>query len=204
MVLEELKENGIVAVVRGKNHEEAISYIEACLSGGIKAIELTYTIPNVNELIEKYRDNENILVGAGSVLDGKMAVQAIKSGAKYIVSPGYNEEVDIVCKSYEVLYLPGCMTVSEMMKAMEQGNKMIKLFPGDLFGPKFVKAVKAPIPGVEIMPTGGVTLENMEEWFKNGVSCVGVGSSLLTGKISEIEERAKKFVDKFEEIKDRR
>ncbi|MGG7178430.1 bifunctional 2-keto-4-hydroxyglutarate aldolase/2-keto-3-deoxy-6-phosphogluconate aldolase [Clostridium paraputrificum] len=204
MVLEELKENGIVAVVRGKNHEEAISYIEACLSGGIKAIELTYTIPNVNELIEKYRDKKNILVGAGSVLNGKMAVQAIKSGAKYIVSPGYNEEVDIVCKSYEVLYLPGCMTVSEMMKAMEQGNKMIKLFPGDLFGPKFVKAVKAPIPGVEIMPTGGVTLENMEEWFKNGVSCVGVGSSLLTGKISEIEERAKKFVDKFEEIKDRR
>lgn len=203
MVLEELKESGIVVVIRGENHEEAISYIEACLRGGIKSIELTYTIPNVVELIKKYSYKKEILIGAGSVLNGRMASDAIDAGAKYIVSPGYSEEVNIVCKASNILYLPGCMTVSEIMNAMDEGNEMIKLFPGDLFGAKYVKAIKAPIPKVGIMPTGGVTLDNIEEWFENGVSCVGVGSSLLKGSLEEIEERAKKFVDKFKEIKAR-
>ncbi len=201
MILEELKDNGIVAVIRGKNIEEATGYVEACIRGGIKSIELTYTIPNVVELIKKYSSNENTLVGAGSVLNGKMASDAIKAGAKYIVSPGYSDEVNAVCKEMNVLYLPGCMTVGEIIKAMDSGNKMIKLFPGDLFGAGFVKAIKAPIPNVEIMPTGGVSIENIDEWFANGVSCVGVGSALTKGTIEEIENKAKEFVNKFNEIK---
>ena len=201
MILNELKANGIVAVVRGKSHEEARGYMEACLRGGIKSLELTYTIPNVCELIKEYSSHEEALIGVGSVLNAKMASDAIEAGAKYVVSPGYSEEVNKVCKEMNVLYLPGCMTVSEIMKAMDAGNKMIKLFPGDVFGAKYVKAIKAPIPNVEIMPTGGVSVDNIEEWFANGVSCVGVGSSLIKGSLEDIENTAKAFMKKMEKIR---
>lgn len=201
MILDDLKARGIVAVIRGKSHEEARGYMEACLRGGIKALELTYSIPNVVELIREYRDHEEALIGVGSVLNGKMASDAINAGAKYVVSPGYSEEVNAVCKSMNVLYLPGCMTVSEIMRAMDAGNKMIKLFPGDAFGPGFVKSIKAPIPNVDIMPTGGVSIDNLEEWFKNGVSCVGAGSSLFKGTLEEIEVLAREFVNKIEKIR---
>lgn len=201
MILSELKANGIVAVVRGKSHEEARGYMEACLRGGIKSLELTYTIPNVCELIKEYSSHTEALIGVGSVLNAKMASDAIEAGAKYVVSPGYSEEVDKVCKEMQVLYLPGCMTVSEIMKAMDAGNKMIKLFPGDVFGAKYVKAIKAPIPNVEIMPTGGVSVDNIEEWFANGVSCVGVGSSLIKGSLEDIENTAKAFVKKMDKIR---
>ena len=201
MILSELKANGVVAVVRGKSHEEARGYMEACLKGGIKSLELTYTIPNVCELIKEYSSHAEALIGVGSVLNGKMASDAIEAGAKYVVSPGYSEEVNKVCKEMNVLYLPGCMTVSEIMKAMDAGNKMIKLFPGDVFGAKYVKAIKAPIPNVEIMPTGGVSVDNIEEWFANGVSCVGVGSSLIKGSLEDIENTAKAFMKKMEKIR---
>lgn len=201
MILDELKANGIVAVIRGESHEQAKGYMEACLKGGIKSLELTYTIPNVVELIREYSSNEQALIGVGSVLNGKMASDAIEAGAKYVVSPGYSEEINTVCKEMNVLYLPGCMTVAEIMKAMDAGNKMIKLFPGDLFGAKFVKAIKAPIPNVEVMPTGGVSVDNIEEWFENGVACVGVGSSLIKGSLNDIENTAKEFISKFKKIK---
>ncbi|MDU1308013.1 MAG: bifunctional 4-hydroxy-2-oxoglutarate aldolase/2-dehydro-3-deoxy-phosphogluconate aldolase [Clostridium perfringens] len=201
MILDELKASGVVAVVRGKSHEEARGYMEACLKGGIKSLELTYTIPNVCELIKEYSSHAEALIGVGSVLNGKMASDAIEAGAKYVVSPGYSEEVNKVCKEMNVLYLPGCMTVSEIMKAMDAGNKMIKLFPGDVFGAKYVKAIKAPIPNVEIMPTGGVSVDNIEEWFANGVSCVGVGSSLIKGSPEDIENTAKAFMKKMEKIR---
>ena len=200
MILSELKANGIVAVVRGKSHEEARGYMEACLRGGIKSLELTYTIPDVCELIKEYSSHTEALIGVGSVLNAKMASDAIEAGAKYVVSPGYSDEVNKVCKEMNVLYLPGCMTVSEIMKAMDAGNKMIKLFPGDVFGAKYVKAIKAPIPNIEIMPTGGVSVDNIEEWFANGVSCVGVGSSLIKGSLEDIENTAKAFMKKMDKI----
>ena len=196
MILSELKANGIVAVVRGKSHEEARGYMEACLRGGIKSLELTYTIPDVCELIKEYSSHTEALI-----LNAKMASDAIEAGAKYVVSPGYSDEVNKVCKEMNVLYLPGCMTVSEIMKAMDAGNKMIKLFPGDVFGAKYVKAIKAPIPNIEIMPTGGVSVDNIEEWFANGVSCVGVGSSLIKGSLEDIENTAKAFMKKMDKIR---
>ena len=201
MILEQLKANGVVAVVRGKSHEEAIGYMEACLKGGVKSLELTYTIPNVCELIKQYSSHAEALIGVGSVLNGKMALDAIEAGAKYVVSPGFSEEVNKICKEKNVLYLPGCMTVSEIMKAMDAGNKMIKLFPGDVFGAKYVKAIKAPIPHVEIMPTGGVSVDNIEEWFANGVACVGAGSSLIKGSNEDIENTAKAFMEKMKKIR---
>lgn len=202
-MLNELKKQGIVAVIRAKDHDEALGYIKACVSGGVKAVELTYTIPNVVDLIKHVSENyEDALVGVGSVLNEKMAKDAIKAGAKYVVSPGFSQEVSNVCKELNTLYLPGCMTVTEVMNALDKGNSMVKLFPGEAFGPKYVKAVKAPIPHVEIMPTGGVSIDNIEEWFEMGVSCVGVGSSLLgAGSLDDIENLAKEFKKKIEKIR---
>ncbi|MDB8806316.1 bifunctional 4-hydroxy-2-oxoglutarate aldolase/2-dehydro-3-deoxy-phosphogluconate aldolase, partial [Romboutsia sp. 1001216sp1] len=114
----------------------------------------------------------------------------------------YSEEVNDVCKELNTLYLPGCMTVSEIMNAQDKGNKMVKLFPGDVFGPKYVKAIKAPIPNIEIMPTGGVDINNVEKWFEMGVSCVGVGSSLFNaGSLEDIENLAKEFVEKIQNVR---
>lgn len=202
-MLNKIKEEGIVAVIRAKNHEEAIGYINACVNGGVKAIELTYTIPNVVELIKYVCENyDDVLVGVGSVLNRKMAKDAIDAGAAYVVSPGFSEEVNTICHEMNILYLPGCMTVTEVMNAMDKGNAMIKLFPGEVFGPKYVKAIKAPIPNVEVMPTGGVSIDNIEQWFKMGVSCVGVGSSLLgAGSLEDIENLAKEFKSKIANIR---
>ncbi|SCH90531.1 MULTISPECIES: bifunctional 4-hydroxy-2-oxoglutarate aldolase/2-dehydro-3-deoxy-phosphogluconate aldolase [unclassified Romboutsia] len=202
-MLEKIKDEGIVAVIRANDHEEAMGYIIACLNGGIKALELTYTIPNVVELITEVKSKyKNALVGVGSVLNKKMAKDAIEAGAEYVVSPGFSDEVNDVCRELGVIYLPGCMTVTEIMNALEKGNKMVKLFPGDMFGAKYVKSLKAPIPHVEIMPTGGVSIDNIDEWFKMGVSCVGVGSSLFNaGSLEDIENLAKEFVNKIEKIR---
>lgn len=201
-MLNTIKNEGIVAVIRAKDHDEAKGYINACLNGGIKAVELTYSIPDVVELINELRDNEKLILGVGSVLNGNMAEDAILAGATYVVSPGYNKEVNEVCKRLDTLYLPGCMTVSEIMNAIENGNKMVKLFPGDVFGPKYVKAIKAPIPQAEIMPTGGVSIDNIDKWFEMGVSCVGVGSSLFNaGSLKDIEKLAKEFVEKIKDVR---
>lgn len=202
-MINKFRELGIVAVIRANNHEEAEEYVKATLEGGIKAIELTYSIPNMPELLkklkEKYKDG---FFGAGSVLNAKMAIDAIDAGAEYIVSPGYSQGVNDVCKEREITYSPGCMTISEMMTAMDNGNELVKMFPGNLFGPSFVKAVKAPIPNINIMPTGGVDVNNVQEWFKNGVTCVGVGSSLLASKDYEtIKNLAREFVVKIDEYK---
>ena len=200
-MLDIIKEQGIVAVLRADSHEQAREYMNACVKGGIKALELTYSIPNVNELIEEYKDNKDMIIGVGSVLNGKMAKDSILAGAKYVVSPGYNEEINDVCHEMGVTYFPGCMTVTEIMHALEKGYKMVKVFPGEIFGPKYIKAVKAPIPHVEIMPTGGVNIDNIEEWFKMGVSCVGVGGALFKGSLEDIENLAKEFVNKIEKIR---
>ncbi|MCH1960364.1 bifunctional 4-hydroxy-2-oxoglutarate aldolase/2-dehydro-3-deoxy-phosphogluconate aldolase [Romboutsia hominis] len=201
-MLESIKKEGIVAVIRAKDHEEAKGYINACVNGGIRAVELTYSIPNVVDLINELRDDKNLILGVGSVLNREMAKDAILAGAKYVVSPGYSEEVNEVCKQLNTLYLPGCMTVSEIMNAQDKGNKMVKLFPGDVFGPKYVKAIKAPIPNAEIMPTGGVSIDNVDKWFEMGVSCVGVGSSLFNaGSLEDIENLAKEFVEKIQNVR---
>ena len=200
-MLDIIKEQGIVAVLRADSHEQAREYMNACVKGGIKALELTYSIPNVNELIEEYKDNKDMIIGVGSVLNGKMAKDSILAGAKYVVSPGYNEEINDVCHEMGVTYFPGCMTVTEIMHALEKGNKMVKVFPGEIFGPKYIKAVKAPIPHVEIMPTGGVNIDNIEEWFKMGVSCVGVGGAYSDIKNIKNETELEIENNKIEKIR---
>ncbi|WP_188456264.1 bifunctional 2-keto-4-hydroxyglutarate aldolase/2-keto-3-deoxy-6-phosphogluconate aldolase [Virgibacillus oceani] len=193
--LQQIKESKIVAVIRADSSKEAIAFSEACIRGGITSIELTYTIPYVEEAILTLSKRfPEILIGAGTVLDATTAKLAMQAGAGFIVSPGFDKDTALLCNLYQIPYLPGCMTVTEMMTALSNGCSMIKLFPGGIFGPKAIKAFKAPLPHLSIMPTGGVDLDNIDEWFHSGADAVGVGSSLLKGSLSEIEKRTREFV----------
>lgn len=180
-ILNKITEIGVVAVVRAENADDAIKISDACIKGGIPAIEVTYTVPGATKVIEalseKFSDDE-LIVGAGTVLDSQTARMAIMAGAKYIVSPGFDKETAKLCNRYQIPYLPGVATITETLKAMEYGATIVKLFPGSAFGPSYVKAIKGPLPQANIMPTGGVSLDNVKDWIKAGVVAVGVGGDL--------------------------
>lgn len=204
--LERIINTGIVAVVRAESIAEAVRISSACIEGGVPAIEVTYTVPGATEVIKALKETfpaDKLIVGAGTVLDAATARIAILAGAEYIVSPGFDEETAKLCNLYQIPYMPGCMTITEMMKAMQYGADIVKLFPGSAFGPSFVKAVKAPLPQANIMPTGGVSLDTVEEWFKNGVVAVGAGGKLATGSSESITATAKAFVEKIREIRNK-
>jgi len=207
-VLNKIADSGIVAVVRAQSKEEAIQIAQACIKGGLKAIEVTFTVPHAEEVIQSLYDHfskNELLIGAGTILDSKTAKKAILAGAKYIVSPGFDLETLETCHNYQVPYLPGCMTVTEMMTALSHGVEIIKLFPGSLFGPGYVKALKGPLPNIHIMPTGGVSLDNINDWVKAGVIAVGVGSELTKpakqGDYEGVTRLARAYVDAFREAK---
>ncbi|MDN7227238.1 bifunctional 2-keto-4-hydroxyglutarate aldolase/2-keto-3-deoxy-6-phosphogluconate aldolase [Planococcus sp. N064] len=176
-VLSRLTETKVVAVIRGSNAEEAIALSKAAVQGGIPAIELTYTTPHVQKVFEALAE-EDVLLGAGTVLDPETARHAILAGAKFVVSPHFNEEIATVCNRYGIPYLPGCMTIREMVKALEFGSDIIKLFPANNFTPSFIKSVNGPLPHVRIMPTGGINLNNIQDWLSAGAVAVGIGSDL--------------------------
>lgn len=172
---------GVVAVIRAETKEEAINISKACIEGGLPAVEVTFTVPYADEVIKalaKSFKSEELIIGAGTVLDQETARIAILAGATYIVSPGFNLETEKLCNRYQIPYMPGCLTITEMITAMEAGVDIIKLFPGSAFGPSYVKAIKGPLPQANIMPTGGVSLDNIKTWIENGVVAVGVGSEL--------------------------
>lgn len=203
--LHKIAEKGIVAVVRAENAAEAIRISKACIAGGVPAIEVTYTVPGATEVIKALKAEipaDQLIVGAGTVLDTETARIAILAGAEYIVSPAFCEETAKLCNRYRIPYMPGCMTITEMVKAMEYGVDIVKLFPGSAFGPDFIKAVKAPLPQINIMPTGGVSIENVDQWIKNGVIAVGAGGKLATGPSEEITAAAKEFVEKIRKIRE--
>ena len=207
-VLSKMTEAGLVAVVRASNAEEAIKISDACLEGGCPSIELTFTVPGAHKVIEalaaKYNKGE-MLLGAGTVLDSETARTAILSGANYIVSPGFNLETAKLCNRYRVPYMPGCMTITEVLTAMEAGADIIKIFPADLFGPTIIKDIKGPLPHAKLMPTGGVDVDNVDQWIKAGAVAVGAGSSLTkgakTGDYATITETAKQFIAKINEAR---
>lgn len=204
--IEKIINTGIVAVVRSESIEEGVRISKACVEGGIPAIEVTYTVPGATDVIKALKkefSEDELIVGAGTVLDAATARIAILAGAEYIVSPGFDEETAKLCNLYQIPYMPGCMTITEMMRAMELGSDIIKLFPGSAFGPSFVKAVKAPLPQINIMPTGGVSLDNIDEWFKNGVVAVGAGGKLASGTSESIKATAQEFVRKIKEIRNK-
>ena len=207
-VLSQLKENYLFAVIRGKSAEDATKISEAVYEGGIKNIEVTFTTPQADEsikaLAKKYADTD-MVVGAGTVMDAITARIAIIAGADFIVSPNFVPEISTVCNTYAVPYLPGCGTVTEVANAMATGVEVAKVFPGGILGPAFIKNVHGPIPHVEMMPSGGVSLDNMDQWMKNGAWAVGIGSALTKGlqgnDFSIVKDNAKAFVDKYNDLK---
>jgi 2-dehydro-3-deoxyphosphogluconate aldolase/(4S)-4-hydroxy-2-oxoglutarate aldolase len=198
-VLSRIEKTGIVAVVRAENSEKARQIALACMDGGIDAIEITFTVPGAHKVIESLTAEfgDSLLVGAGTVLDSETARIAILAGAKYIVSPGFDADTARLCNRYQIPYMAGCMTITEMIRAMEAGVDLIKVFPGSAFGPSFVKAVLGPLPQAVLMPTGGVSLDNVDEWIKNGCIAVGVGGNLTKGTSQEITEAAREYVEKI-------
>lgn len=193
-VLQAIKGDGMVAVVRGETSEKAIEIVEKCIEGGIRAIELTFTVPYAHRVIEdisrKY--GEQIVLGAGTVLDSETARIALLSGAEFIVSPHFNPEVTRLCNRYRKASMAGILTITEAVAAMEAGVDVLKLFPGDLFGPAFIKDIRGPLPYAQIMPTGGVSADNAGEWIKAGAVAVGAGSSLMKG---DVKANAAKFME---------
>ena len=170
-VITKITDVGVVAVVRAESSDQAIRIADACIEGGIPAIELTFTVPRANKVIEdlaaKYSHGE-IILGAGTVMDPETARIAILAGAEYVVSPYFNAETVKTCNRYRVPCMPGAMTIKEVVEAMEAGADIVKIFPGDLFGPKIIKDIKGPIPYAKMMPTGGVDIDNVHEWINAG------------------------------------
>lgn len=202
-VLNKVHELGIVPVIRGGSVEEALGYCRALIDGGIDILEVTFTIPNALDVFKQLNEElpETSTLGAGTVMDATTARLAILNGAKFIVSPGFNPEVAKMCNLYQIPYMPGCISFTEITKALEYGVDLIKLFPGSLAGPSYVKAIHGPLPQANIMPTGGVSLENLEDWFKAGVYAVGAGSNLVKGSHDEIVEQSRKYLDKIKEVR---
>ncbi|APH16003.1 2-dehydro-3-deoxyphosphogluconate aldolase/4-hydroxy-2-oxoglutarate aldolase family protein [Clostridium sporogenes] len=208
-VLNEIENCGIVAVVRGNSKDVGIKISEACIRGNIKIIEVTYTNKFASDIIKdldaKYSRYKDVVIGAGTVLDSETAMIAILSGAKFIVSPSFSEETARLCNRYRVPYMPGVMTINEIIKAYELGADIVKVFPGNVLGREFVSSVKGPLPYASIMVTGGVNLDNIELWKKSGVDVIGIGGEInklgVNGKFDEITELCTKYVKKFNEVR---
>ncbi len=194
---------GVVAVVRADNADMAQEISKACIEGGIPSIEITFTVPNADKVITSLKEKfkkEELIVGAGTVLDSETARIAILAGAQYIVSPGFDLETAKLCNRYQIPYMAGCMTITEIIKALEAGTDVIKLFPGSAYGPSIVKAIKVPLPQANIMPTGGIDINNVDQWIKNGCVAVGVGGKLMEqakkGNYKEVTRLSREFVNK--------
>jgi 2-dehydro-3-deoxyphosphogluconate aldolase/(4S)-4-hydroxy-2-oxoglutarate aldolase len=208
-VLSRIVESGLVAVIRAEDPEQASRMAEACAQGGVAALEITFTVPGASKVIEHLAKefHGKILVGAGTVLDPETARIAILAGAEFVVSPAVSAETARLCNRYRVPYMPGAATMGEVIEAMECGADIVKVFPGEILGPAFVKAVKGPLPQAQLMPTGGVGIENVAEWIKAGAVAVGVGGNLTagakTGDFASITSLARQFVEKIKEARKR-
>ena len=207
--LRALKECGVVAVVRGNSKEVGVEISKACVKGGVKALEVAYTNKFANDIItelcEIYEGQDDVVIGAGTVLDAETARAAMLAGAKYIVSPAFDLETAKICNRYKVPYLPGIMTINEIITAHEAGVDFVKLFPGSAFGQGYVKAIKGPLPYANIMVTGGVNIDNIDSWIKAGVDAVGIGGELNKlgeeGKFEEITAVCEQYMAKLNEAR---
>lgn len=202
-LLNKLKEEKIVAVIRAESLDQGVKIIDAVVKGGINFIEVTFTVPKADQLIEalaeKYNDNKDVVIGAGTCLDAETARVAILKGAKFIVSPGFNKDMVKLCNRYRVPVMTGGHTINEFIEASEYGVDVIKVFPGDAYTPSIIKSFKGPLPQLNFMPTGGVSKDNVQDWLRMGAFAVGTGGSLtkgaLTGDYDAITKEAQELVE---------
>ena len=200
-------ERRMVGIVRADTPDAALAIAEACIEGGITALEVAFTTPDTLDVIRtlRQRHGADVMLGAGTVLDPETARLAILAGSQFIISPGVNVDTIAMCQRYQVLAMPGVMTPTEIITAMQAGADLIKIFPAETFGPSYIKALRAPLPQAPLMPTGGVSVENLADWFASGAMAVGIGSSLsgpgAKGDYAAVTARARAFVAQMDTIK---
>lgn len=208
-ILNRILDCGIIAVVRAPDVERGYNLAEAARKGGITAIEIAMTTPGalevIRELVARYPGNE-VIIGAGTVLDPETARLTILSGADYIISPHFNPEVVRMCHRYRKVCIPGAMSVKEVVEVLESGADAIKIFPASLFGPQIIKAIREPLPQAKLVPTGGVNLDNVAEWFEAGAAAVAVGGELTKEALAKndyglLEQKAKEFILRIKEVR---
>jgi len=194
---------GIVAVVRFSDPNPLVEVIRALSDGGVTVAEVTLTVPNALDVIRevKRKLGDRVLLGAGTVLDPETARAALLAGAEFLVAPNLNLDVIKLCRRYDKLVMPGAFTPTEVVTAWEAGADIVKVFPADVVGPAFFKALRGPLPQVKLMPTGGVDLTTAAEFLKAGAVCLGVGGQLVdakavaTGDFARITQLAKQYVE---------
>jgi 2-dehydro-3-deoxyphosphogluconate aldolase / (4S)-4-hydroxy-2-oxoglutarate aldolase len=203
-VVKQIRDIGLIPVVRATSADEAMRAIDAIREGGVSVLEITMTVPGAVGVIEQVAKNygDDALVGAGTVLDAETARVCILSGAKFVVSPALNIETIECCRRYGVAVMPGALTPTEVVQAWTAGADFVKVFPaGALGGASYLKALKAPLPQIELVPTGGVSLKTAADFIKAGASALGVGADLVDlqairdGQANVITERAKQYVE---------
>ncbi|MDG2391769.1 MAG: bifunctional 4-hydroxy-2-oxoglutarate aldolase/2-dehydro-3-deoxy-phosphogluconate aldolase [Planctomycetaceae bacterium] len=208
-VLREVLETGLVAIIRAPSSDQLVEVTKAIHAGGIRVIEVTMTVPNALDIIaEIHRElGDQIILGAGSVIDSETARATMLAGAEFIVSPVVKADVIQCCKRYGKVVMPGALTPTEILTAWEAGADVVKVFPGNLGGPEYLKAVKAPLPQIRLMPTGGVNLETLDSFMSAGACAVGLGSSLVTkeilasGDMKQLTELSAQYVAAMKAIK---
>ena len=209
-VLEEIRASGVVAVVRVDTADEALGATRALLKGGVRAIEITFTVPDAANVIARVaKENEagnfeapegELLLGAGTVTSAAQANEAIDAGAKYLVSPCVVPEAIAAAKEHGVAILPGALTPTEVFNAYQMGGDIIKVFPAARMGPSYIKDLRAPLPHIPLLPTGGVDAANAGEWIKAGAVALGVGGKLVdraaikAGNWDELTARAQELI----------
>jgi len=207
-VLSRVLESGLVAIVRTESSEQAARIADACAEGGVAALEVTFTVPGATGVIEslaKRYKPEQMSIGAGTVLDPETARIALLAGAQFLVSPALNPDTARLANRYQIPYMPGVATPREVIEALECGCEILKVFPGETLGPAFIKAVMAPLPQASLMPTGGVSVDNVGTWIAAGAVAVGVGGNLTagakTGDYASITALAKRFLAAIREAR---
>src|SRR6476620_2807929 len=202
-VIKQIRDTGLVPVVRATSADEAMRAIDAIREGGVSVLEITMTVPGAIGVIEQVakRYGNDALVGAGTVLDAETARACILSGAQFVVSPALNVETIACCRRYGIASMPGALTPTEVVQAWTAGADFVKVFPaGALGGASYLKALKAPLPQIQLVPTGGVSLKTAADFIKAGASALGVGADLVDvkaireGQQKVINERAREFV----------
>ncbi len=199
-IIKQILDVGIVAVVRTDSPQNAEKIARACNAGGISSVELTFTVDGAPRIIEAlHHALPHCLLGAGTVLDAESARIAILSGASYVVAPTFDRATALLCNRYAIPYMAGCFTPTEVLRALEYGVEIIKLFPAALLSPAAIKALKAPLPQANFMPTGGISLKNVAEWIAAGAVALGVGGDLVAGEksanFSQITTTAAAYVE---------
>lgn len=207
-LVQKMVNTGVIAVVRAQTPEKAVKIADALIDGGITGMELTYSVPHADsviaELVAKYAGTD-VVVGAGTVLDATSARLAIVAGAQFIVSPSFDKDVALMCNLYQVPYTPGTFTITEAQTALKYGSEVVKLFPGSMAGASAIKEYHGPFPYLNVMPSGGVNVQNMHEWFEAGAVVVGAGGGLTAPAANDdfagVTQNAKDYIAEYNRIK---